>query len=609
MCGIAGAIDKKGKGGGAAAIQEMIDAVRHRGPDGEGTYHDVSVAFGHCRLSIQDLSAEAKQPMQSPDGDVVLIYNGEIYNFIELRGELQRLGHVFHSTSDTEVVLESYREWGGECVKRFNGMWAFAIYDRQERSVFCSRDRFGIKPFYYLDTDDEFAFGSELKQLLPLLKSRKANESLLLNFILTSITDDSNETFFNGISKLPAGHNLVYYLEQHSYDLYPYYELSCNEDVLDMSPVDAVEAFGALFFDSIRLRMRADVQVGTCLSGGMDSSSVAAVAAGINREGGGRPFSAITAVSTQSSNDESEFARQVAERAGINWIGVKPTYDDFAGALGYVVRAQEEPFAGPSLIMQHFVMKAAHENGIKVLLDGQGGDELLLGYEKYYTAYLVAKARSGGATAVLAAIRDILRNNDNMRLARLAMYSVAGLSAIARQGFYLRRHAYLAKRPVRSRYLDEYASACRNVFKMQKLEITKSSLPVLLRYEDKNSMAHSVEARLPFLDYRLVEMAVSLSESVKIHEGWTKWVLRESMKQVLPRSVAWRRDKKGFEAPEAQWLERHRREMHDTVMASPLLSRYCDRKRLRKAYDSLDRRSRWRLYSIALWEQEFDVAT
>jgi asparagine synthase (glutamine-hydrolysing) len=609
MCGIAGLVNRKNNPCEKDVLQRMTDAVAHRGPDGEGQYFWRSVGLGHRRLAIIDLTECGHQPMAYGNEALVIVFNGEVYNYRELREELEQSGSCFRSQSDTEVILASYSAWGPDCVTRFNGMWAFAILDKKRNQIFCSRDRFGIKPFHYTETPDYFAFGSEIRQLLPFCHRRRASTGLITDFLLTSICDHTSETFFERIKKLPASHNLFYDLDSQKFTVSRYYNIQHRGELANAGPDEAVAAFGSVLNSAVDLRLRSDVPVGTCLSGGLDSSSVASLASAQYQIDSGRSFAAITAVSEQTSNDESAFASMVATSGGMEWYTVKPTYRDFLDALPSVVKAQEEPFGGPSIIMQYFVMKTARSHEIPVLLDGQGGDETLLGYTKYYASYLLTILREQGVAAFLRARALAGRNNAGMSWLNSAKYLLASLSAPLRHGFYAWRQRYLESIPSVPRHLVDFSRASWDCFALQVLEISSTNLPALLRYEDRNSMAHSIEARLPFLDYRAVETALSLPGNVKIRDGWSKWVLREFMKGRMPNAVTWRKDKLGFEAPEKIWLDRHLEAMRKKVLASPLLASLSERHRLKKVWNSLDRRSRWRLYSVALWEEAFDIAS
>jgi len=604
MCGIAGFAARRNVVDLPGVIRQMTARVRHRGPDDEGTYIERSVALGHRRLSIVDLSSLGHQPMMSADERYVITYNGEIYNFRDLRPELTALGWEFRSNTDTEVILAAYAAWGPGCLSRFNGMWSFAIYDRVAEAIFAARDRFGVKPFYYVFNDAFFAFGSEIGQLLPLLDTVAANSEAVGEFALTGVQSSSTATCFRDVSSLSPGHYLIYDVKQQRCVSERYYSLSERlNGVDDRNGPGAIDQFRYLLEDSVRLRMQADVRVGTCLSGGLDSSSVALLAAGLQRV----PFTAVTAVSEDATNSEEAYAKAVVHKGALHWIRVCPGYDEFRALLPLVVKHQEEPFASPSICMQAFVMQAARENGIVVLLDGQGGDETLLGYERYYPAYCVALWREGGLRTALRGAMQIGDSNANMGHSRIAAYLLFMLFPNIRHLYYLRRSSYLARRPPVADWTRTFAEACFDIRSLQILEIEKTTLPLLLRYEDKNSMAFSIEARLPFLDYRLVEHAISLAASLKIKDGWTKWVLRMALSDLLPRDIAWRRQKIGFEAPEQLWLSRHVTAMAEKIRQSPLIARLCNLDELLRRFIALDRRSQWRLYSLAMWEEQFGV--
>lgn len=605
MCGIAGIIHKNQMPVAVSDLQRMVDAVAHRGPDGEGIALFGPVGLGHRRLSILDLSDAGKQPMAYGESGLTIIHNGEIYNYRELRDELKTRGYVFHSDSDTEVILAAFDAWGEDCVTRFNGMWAFAIHDARRQRLFCSRDRFGVKPFYYIDTGELFAFGSEIRQLLPLLPQTVAHRSSIETFLITQGSELGEDTFFSSVRRLAAGHSLGYDLKDGTYRIRSYYSIQRRENITALDRDSAAEAFHALLTDSVSLRLRSDVKVGTCLSGGLDSSTVATIAASLY---GGVAFAAITAVSEQHTNNEAHFAGEIAAHSKLDWYQVCPSYEDFVDALPAVVRAQEEPFGGPSINMQYAVMQTARQHGIPVLLDGQGGDELLLGYERYYTTAIRTMLRERGLKPTLAELALIRRHNSKMNRLNLAKYLLGVSSASLRYAYYRYQHRYLQSLPPLPSHLAAVSDAAGDAWAMQSLDVTTNNLPILLRYEDKNSMAWGVETRLPFLDYRMVEFALSLPTDYKIHEGWTKWILRRAMQGRMPDSITWRKNKFGFEAPEQLWLPQHDTVMRAAIMASPLLRELAQMQKLETLYPRMDYRSRFRLYSIALWEQAFGVS-
>jgi asparagine synthase (glutamine-hydrolysing) len=351
MCGIAGIINKNGAPVERELLERMTERVRHRGPDGFGYHVAGNVGFGHRRLAIIDLSDGGRQPMQSSDGRLTITFNGEIYNYLEIRENLQRRGHRFVSSSDTEVILAAYAEWGAECVHQFNGMWAFAIRDRRRDLLFCSRDRFGEKPFNYIDNDRIFAFGSEIKQLVDFLPERTANSEVMHTFLITGLIDYSADTFFRDVRKLLPGHNLLVNLQSGAVECQQYYQVHAS-DLNSASPEEIERRFVELFASSIDFRLRSDVPVGICLSGGLDSSAIAMLAAPRYESRSGQPFCAITAISTAPESDESRYAQQLAERAGLRWLSCTPTPGDFVKAMPEIAYHQDEPIPSPSPVMQ-----------------------------------------------------------------------------------------------------------------------------------------------------------------------------------------------------------------------------------------------------------------
>jgi asparagine synthase (glutamine-hydrolysing) len=601
VCGIFGLVTKAGPVH-ADQVGRLTDLVAHRGPDGRGIRVSGNVGLGHRRLAIIDLSEDGAQPMRDSRYPIWITYNGEIYNYLELRAELEALGFVFYTASDTEVLLAAYVCWGEKCLERFNGMWSFAIHDERDNTLFCARDRFGVKPFYYIDTPNQFAFGSEIRQLLPLVERRVAEDDLVSDFLVCGLTDHTNRTFFKGIKKLQPGHRLHVDVLTGQLDVARYYVLS--PQLQDVDDMHVAHSLRDLLDDATRLRLRSDVRVGTCLSGGLDSSTVAALAARRYSLNCNEAFFAITAVSQQASNNEERYAAEVATKSGLNWLCTEPTYENFASTAETLLDVQEEPFAGPSIMMQYEVMKTARSNGVIVLLDGQGGDETLLGYHRYYAAWLLDHLQRGGVRGFVSAFRAAMRAGVSPR--RLTMYLIGASSGGIRSAFYRWRYNFL-KKPELPESLRRFAHATRDVRAMQVLEISETNLPMLLRYEDKNSMHFGIETRLPFLDYRFVEFALGLSTRLKLNKGWTKWPLRAAAQAILPPTICWRKDKIGFEAPDQLWLNRHSPVMCAKVINSALLARYVDMKSLKKRFYRLDLRMRWRLYCVALWGELFQV--
>ena len=596
MCGISGIINKNNKSVEESLIHQMTEIIAHRGPDSSGSYLYKNIAFGHRRLSILDLSSSGHQPMKYLD-DLVITYNGEIYNFIEIREELIQKGYIFDSNSDTEVILKAYHCWGKTCVNYFNGMWSFSILDIKQKIVFCSRDRFGVKPFYYIENNDLFSFGSEISQLLPFLPNRILNKKVALDYLISGIEECSNETFFKDIYLLKGGHNLVFDLQTNSYEIERYYNLKLS-DQKNTSVDDYIQELKR----SITLRLRSDVKVGTCLSGGIDSSTISSFASKLYQNSNEK-FMAIHAKSSEYKTDESEFAKIVSKISNINLNFVEPSYSDFKSNILSIIKIQQEPFGSLSIIMQYFVFKKAKELGCIVMLDGQGGDETLLGYERYYPA--IVKSKKG-----IAKLKALLQSSKNSRLSLL--------DTIKYQ-YYFSNYKLRLKRLkfknsfYKSEILNEYESeelriiseSYNDISILQKNEIESSQLPHLLKYEDRNSMANSIESRLPFLDYKLVELSLNTNNSLKIKDGWTKFILRKAAETILPKEIVWRKAKLGFNAPEKTWTKEFENEMIKEIEQSEILNNFIHFKKL--YFKNLDLRTKWRLYNFSAWEKEFKV--
>lgn len=604
MCGISGIISKVGGPVPKERIEKINDLIGHRGPDGEGYFFGRNFAFGHRRLAILDPSERGRQPMSYQDR-FWITYNGEIYNYVEIRCELEGKGHSFITGTDTEVVLAAYAEWGSECLTKFNGMWAFAIYDAVDQIIFLARDRFGIKPLYFLDTEEEYVFASELKQLTALQRVVNANRAIVIEALLTYIDGHSDETYFAGVQAIPQSHYAIYDLRMHSTSFSQYYRLAVNPDIAELGTDVAVERFRQLFDDSVRLRLRSDVRVGTCLSGGLDSSAVSGVASRHHHEKGADKFIGIHAKAVDAEVDESQYAQLVAKRFELDLRVVEPSVQDFIDTVDEVVSTQEEPFGSPSMFMGWHVFREAKTLGCKVMLNGQGGDEVLLGYERYFAAYL-------NTVSAVRFVREMIAQarHSRLRFRDVAMYYLYFTNA----DFRIRRlkHRSMLLREVKDEHdfsaIRKSAESFRDLLGMQIHEIAELQLPHLLRYEDRNSMRHSIETRLPFLDYRLVEFCVSLPADSKIRNGWTKYALRKALSGVLPEEVAWRRDKLGFQAPERTWLSAHAETMREEVASSKILCELADRHVLVDQFPTLSLKEKWSYFCLAAWERVHGVS-
>lgn len=603
MCGISGIIDKNRKAVSKSDIKAMNDLIVHRGPDDEGYFFGDNFAFGNRRLSIIDLSSDGHQPM-TYNGKYTIAYNGEVYNYLEIKEELLNKGYIFHTKSDTEVILAAYDRWGYDCVKRFNGMWAFAIFDSVKNVIFCSRDRFGVKPFYYLEANGRFVFGSEIKQLLLFMPDRYVNKKILMDYVILGYEEHTNETFFENIFKLRQSHNLIYDLKTHQYCLQQYYKITLDENLNKSAEFTAVNTYRKKLIDGIKLRLRSDVKVGTCLSGGLDSSSIAALAARFYSSD--EKFVSIHAKSSESRSDESRFAVKVSNHCGLDLHIIEPSKNDFLGNIDEIIYALEEPFIGPSIFMQYFVMKKAKELNCKVMLDGQGGDETLLGYERYFTAFLLKQSLLKKIKILFSAsknskcsIKELLLNYIYFSNAKIIL-----LRQKIKSSFIKKKYYNLLSKSL----LESFTKSFKDIGNMQMNELFYAPLPSLLRYADKNSMQHSVEIRLPFIDYKTIETALSINNQYKIKDGWTKYILRKTMAEenALPAEIVWRRDKLGFEAPESAWIDAVNDQLPQLFCNSKILSEITKNKRINLL--KLDNRQKWKLFNIAKWEKIYNVS-
>lgn len=564
MCGIFGIISNNSPIN-KSKLQSVSKVISHRGPDDEGyllfdletmdhkqyrgsdsideiQYPHISNAinynatFLHRRLSIIDLTAAGHQPMSYDNGDYWITYNGEIYNYIEIREELEKEGVKFSSHSDTEVILASYRKWGTDCVNKFNGMWAFAIWDKKEKLLFLSRDRFGIKPLYYCSIDGQFLFCSEIKGINTYLnKKLKVNERSLFNLLYNGdyLVGETDESMFENVRQLMPGSNLIF--DGREIKIEKYWDLKYVKN--QHSFYENLEIFKELFLSSIKLRLRSDVEVGSCLSGGIDSSSIVSFASSVFN----KKFHTLSAIWPGENCDESSYISDVNIKYNCIRHTFKPSIENIEDIVKNVVYHQEIPIPGASLLAQWFVMQEAKKSRIKVLLDGQGADEILAGYPSFVRTYL----RELLYTFKFAEVYK------NLNIMKESDYNFRRIIGVNKNLLNKNGKPYF---PIKKYILNKFGPVPKSEFftkvkEQQKYQIQVNPLPHLLHYEDRNSMAHSIETRLPYLDYRLVQFAINLPTEHKINGKITKVLLRESMKNYLPESIYNRTDKIGFATP------------------------------------------------------------
>ena len=623
---------------GFAPDRSRIEAVAHRGPDGAGWREFDSaagpVALGHRRLSIIDLSEAAQQPMAYADDRYWIVYNGEIYNYLELRDELARLGHRFTTRSDTEVLLAAYAEWGEAALDRLVGMFAFVLWDLRQQTAFAARDRFGIKPLYLFATGRGVAFASEIKQLIALDGfAARLNLARAYDFLASGIMEHTDETLFDGVLQLRGGEcvrlDLRHWRPGQPLPVRRWYRI-LEPGTIDIGEREAAARFRSLLSDAVRTHLRSDVPVGSCLSGGLDSSSIVCLMAReLTAEGNGARVDSISACYELKSVDERPFMECVVEHAGCRPHWCHPRPEDAFALAERITWHQDEPYGSTSIFAQWCVFAAAHRAGLKVMLDGQGADEQLAGYHSCFPLYLNGLVRRRRfATLLRAMLQRRLWHGVSLG-EQLRTFVVPQLAPRAARLFAHRAHGppppnwldggALAAELGRSPYDTARESIGRppvaGIGDMCVLMTQSMNLNMLLHWEDRNSMAHGVEARVPFLDHRLVEFSIGLGDRHKLVGGDTKRVLRTAMRGILPERVRKRRDKLGFTTPEEAWFRGPLREavragVEQSVARYPGLFNEAGVRTL--VAEMLDGRRRidfslWRIINLGVWGRVFGV--
>lgn len=544
MCGIAGIINFDGRPVAEEQLHGMMKIMKHRGPDDEGTWVRDNFGLGHVRLSIIDLSSAGHQPMFSQSHRYTITFNGEIYNYIELRQELEP-HYTFRTKTDTEVILAAYEVWGEGCLDRFNGDFAFVIYDNEKNEFFGARDRFGIKPFYYMLDGHRLVFASEIKAIIPLQDKRQPNDKLIFEYLLYNRTDQYLETFFEGIMKLKHGH--FFRVRSNQFSIHQWYNLPDKIRPLDLSP----EEYRAELQSSIRLRLRSDVPVGVSLSGGIDSSVVTSIILkdfGLNQM---QTFSSVYGKDVWA--DESNFI-DLYRKDLSNMHFTYPSADTFYGDFKNFIRAQGEPVASVGPYGQYKVMELAKGN-VVVTLDGQGSDEMLAGYHNFFGAYfkeLFETFRWGRFLSESAAYVSKHKSLNSFKYFGFYFLPPALKNQLSGRYFgSVSKDFYGRMQGTSTIDKDLYSPRSLNESLLQHFEY---KLEHLLKWDDLNSLAFSIESRVPFLDHNLVEKTLSLPPERKIYKATTKHILRESVKDILPEKIYSRRDKKGFTTPSDLWF-------------------------------------------------------
>jgi asparagine synthase (glutamine-hydrolysing) len=611
MCGIAGFVGQPDH----MLLAAMCERIAHRGPDDEGFLEKEGASLGHRRLSIIDLE-HGHQPVSNRDGSLHLVYNGEVYNFRELRRELEAEGAAFETACDTEVVLVAYERWGARCFERLNGMWALAFLDERPPEgpeLVLSRDHLGIKPMYYAEAAGRLLFASEIKALLACEDLTPAvDEQRLAEYLARGLHDHDERTFFEGVRQVLPATVLTFMIPGAGGDGgggIPRTEHRYWEPRLTSTGSADPMAFREAFTRAVERRLVADVTVGTCLSGGLDSSSIVCVMSQLLDEGApdaasmGERLRTFSAVFDDDPIDEQEYIEPVLEVSGAESDYVRPRSAELFADLPQVVWHQDEPMVSSGPYAQYRVMQLANGKA-KVLLDGQGGDELLAGYVPYQYVYL----------------RELARGRRFQSLRRETLSSRDVLTPLARTRFASGKRAVNPANycpgllsPSRLEEVRRADHRVRDDLKRRLAQdLTLYSLPSLLRYEDRNSMAHSIESRPPFLDQELVELVLSLPADAIVRDGWSRWILREALKGTLPDKIRLRRKKIGFTTPEIRWLRAERARVQGILRSPSFCSRpYWDGPSVARAFRAVcdgeleESPFFWRVLNIEAWLRVF----
>lgn len=545
MCGIVGF-----NWADQSLLEEMLLCVAQRGPDDRGTFVDDGVSLGHQRLAILDLSDAGHQPMFTPDERFAVIYNGEIYNYPDLKQELQDRGYTFRSETDTEMLLYAYREWGADCLDRFRGMFAFAILDREAHELFLARDHVGIKPLYYYHDDERFVFGSTISPILQHDIETEPNETLIHDLLLYNITDHTDETFFENVRAFPSGHHATVDLGENTLSFEQWWSTDVSGE-FDGSYEDARDELRRRLVASTNRRLLSDVPVGTCLSGGIDSSSIACMI----DESEEQKIETFSAVFPGHPVDESEYIDIVSERTGMKNHKHEPTGRDLAANFTDFVRNVEEPIPSPSPFAQYTVFELARKNEVTVLLDGQGADELFAGYDVFYGPHLKDLLTQGSFRRAAKELVGMFRRAESPTRIKSAFGMTVVPDVLKRRYFYRKSNIsadlYKTERDGTD-YFETYFSL-DSVHEAIVFQLDHT-LEHLLKWEDRNSMAHGRESRVPFLDIDVVEFVLRLPDEYLIRDGETKAILRDAMAGITPGEILDRQDKIGFAPPEDDWL-------------------------------------------------------
>lgn len=572
MCGIVGVISKKKGPVDGQRVQAMNNKMIHRGPDDSGIFVEEKVGFGHRRLSIVDLSKSGRQPMTSNDGRLVIVFNGEIYNYKELKEILRKEGVVFQNETDTEVIMEAYRHWGISCTKRFNGMWAFALYDKKERIVFFSRDRFGVKPLYVYENEEELVFASEIKCILEIYPQERIPNIVQLRRYMAGIQEDADEnTFYANIKNFPKSKNMIYNLNSNHKMWNTYWRINVPAFKKKWATMNPYRMCRRLVEDAVRIRLRADVEVGASLSGGLDSSTIVSI---VSKKYGIKMHT-FSSMYEEKDCDEREFIKYMNGYAGSHAHYIYPDKEkDLIQDLKDMIFYHDGPCQSPSPYSGFCVYRGVGKQ-VKVMLDGQGADEIFGGYIAYYKNKMQDLMGTDGRRFRIKRIALLIGIlSDWPQLTEVIPQETILKVLGARKFQYIKQKYHLlnprVKQGIETLFTKEFWNVDMKIInkpddtvvgevnRRMNMDLQFAKLPRILHDVDRNSMARSIEVRLPFLDYRLVEFSYTLEDEQKIRGTWTKYILRRGCSKYLPVKIRKRKNKMGFPAPFWKWIQDER---------------------------------------------------
>ncbi|HEY0677512.1 MAG TPA: asparagine synthase (glutamine-hydrolyzing) [Chitinophagaceae bacterium] len=612
MCGICAIVNTKDQHADTALIGKMNARIAHRGPDNDGVYSAGNFALGHRRLSILDTGHLAHQPLQYRD--YIITFNGEVYNHLEIKEALEAKGYEFCTRCDTEVIVAAYDYWGPDCASKFEGMWAFVIYDPRKNILFGSRDRFGQKPFYYGRFGNYFTIASEIKQFMEIPGFKAVlNQEVAFNFLNYGALNYSDDTFFEGVQSLTAGHNLTYNLSTHSHSISKYYEfphsLSSKMDL-----VEAADEFRKLFTTSVSSRLSSDVRIGSCLSGGLDSSSIVCMVNDLLE--GKEDVHTLSICWNHATIDEREFIDEVSNNTRSVNTKIFPDMMELndEDVLGKIIYHQDQPIPSASHFSEYKVYEAAGQMGFPVMLDGQGADEYLGGYgifNWYHLHGLLSGYQFGSLKQEWSAVQKSSKFSSNAMLKNFLFIKFKHrrpqMDPFVQPGW---GREFLNGNPTLPPH-DTTLSAKELSYH----QLFSCSLPYQLHSADRNSMCHSVESRLPFLDHRLVEFCYSLPDTFKIANGVSKVILREGLKSILPQKIRERKLKLGFPAPEREWLQSNVKWVNKELETeSDTLHKFVNSRKLKDNFMQFSRHNHqdhapfFRSLAFAKWLKIFNVS-